>query len=107
MVRWDRWKFVYYVGHPPQLFDLTADPNEVANLSVDGVNDPIVRAAWKEGEQRLRVICDPEEVNTRCFADQKRRIVELGGIEDCKNAYVFNHTPTPKEQDGTREGPAL
>ncbi len=107
MVRWSRWKFVYYVGHPPQLFDLTDDPNEVINLAVDGVNDPLVRAAWKEGEKRLRAICDPEEINSQCFADQKRRIDELGGIGECKNAYVFNHTPTPKEQDKMREGPAL
>lgn len=35
---------------------------------------------------------------TRCFADQKRRIAELGGEDACLNAYVFNHTPTPVEQ---------
>ncbi|MCF6342910.1 MAG: hypothetical protein L3J31_08915, partial [Bacteroidales bacterium] len=67
-------KFIYYVGHPPQLFNMKTDPNELTNLSVDGVNDPVASAARKEGERRLRAICDPEEVNARCFADQKQRI---------------------------------
>ena len=105
MVRWDRWKYIYYVGHPPQLFDLIADPHELKNLAIDGVNDPVVQAAIKAGETRLRAICDPEAVNERCFRDQKRRIAQLGGIEACKTAYVFNHTPTPAEQDQLREAP--
>ena len=98
MVRWDHWKFVCYVGHPPQLFDMKADPNELINLAVDHANNPVVLSAWKEGEKRLRAICDPEQVNARCFQDQKRRIEELGGRDACINAYVFNHTPTPTEQ---------
>ena len=99
MVRWDHWKFVYYVGHEPQLFDLSVDQHELINLAVSGVSDPAIQAAWQEGERRLRDICDPEAVNTRCFADQKRRIAELGGKEACATGYSFNHTPTPTEQD--------
>ena len=52
-----------------------------------------------EGVNRLRKICDPEKINSQCFADQKRRIEELGGREACMNAYKFNHTPTPAEQN--------
>jgi choline-sulfatase len=104
MVRWDRWKFVYYVGAEPQLFDMRRDPNELTNLAIHGVDDLNVRAAWQEGERRLRAICDPEEVNKRCFAGQKRRIDELGGEEACTSAYAFNHTPTPSEQDKMGEG---
>ncbi len=99
MVRWDHWKFVYYVGHESQLFNLTNDPHELTNLAVAGVNDLVIQTAWKEGEERLRAICDPEKVNAWCFADQKRRIAELGGVEACATGYSFNHTPTPTEQE--------
>lgn len=95
MVRWDRWKFVYFVGHPPQLFDLETDPHEQRDLCVPNMSDPIVESARAEGERRLRDICDPEEVNLRCFQDQARRIADLGGRQACKDAYVFNHTPAP------------
>lgn len=107
MVRWQNWKYVHYVGHDPQLFDLASDPDELRNLALERVNDPVILAALAEGEARLRSICNPEIVNAQCFADQERRIAELGGETACANAYVFNHTPTPSEQAAMREGPAL
>lgn len=101
MIRWDRWKYVHYVGHDPQLFDLKEDPNELQNLATERPNHPETLAALKEGEKRLRIICDPEAVNAQCFADQKARIAELGGEEACLTGYQFNHTPTPNEQART------
>lgn len=98
MVRWDIWKYVHYVDHPPQLFDMMADPNELDNLATSASDNPKLQTVIQEGMQRLREICDPEEVNARCFADQQRRIQELGGKDNCETAYVFNHTPTPNEQ---------
>ncbi|WP_109312623.1 sulfatase-like hydrolase/transferase [Ruegeria sp. AU67] len=107
MVRWGEWKYVYYVGQPPQLFDLSTDPQEQTNRAQDRVNDPQVQTALAEGERRLREICDPEEVNAHAFADQRKKIEDLGGEEACRTAFVFNHTPTPSEQEKLREGPAL
>lgn len=98
MLRWDRWKYVHYVGHDPQLFDLIADPNELHNLARERPNNPDTITTLAEGARRLNEICDPEAVNARCFADQKRRIQELGGEEACLTGYQFNHTPTPGEQ---------
>lgn len=98
MVRWDDWKFVTYVGHPSQLFNLANDPHELTNLADESSGDAAVREALQEGERRLHAICDPEAVNKACFADQRRRIMELGGEEACRTAFVFNHTPTPGEQ---------
>ena len=97
MLRWGRWKYVHYVDEAPQLFDLVRDPQELVDLAAFAADDPEIRAALLEGEHRLRLICDPEAVNDRAFADQRRRIAELGGEEACRNSYVFNHTPTPQE----------
>ncbi|MEP1208971.1 MAG: sulfatase-like hydrolase/transferase [Rhizobiaceae bacterium] len=106
MVRWQNWKYIHYVGHQPQLFDLNADPHELNDLASAAGDDARLAAALQEGDRRLRQICDPEAINQRCFADQKRRIEELGGRDACINAYVFNHTPTPDEQEKMREGEA-
>ena len=95
MVRWQDWKYVHYVGMRPQLFDLAQDPHELDDLAVSRPDAPEVQAAIAEGLRRLRTYCDPEAVNAQCFADQARRIEELGGAEACRNAFVFNHTPTP------------
>ncbi len=97
MVRWQNWKYVHYVGHDPQLFDLDADGHELQNLAAIGNDRPEAFAALQEGEKRLRAFCDPDAVNALCFADQKARIVELGGEQACRDAYQFNHTPTPGE----------
>lgn len=98
MVRWGRWKFVYFVGYPPQLFDLDADPQERNDLATNASSDADISAALAEGERRLRDICDPEAVNDQCFAEQRAKIETLGGRNACLNAFVFNHTPTPVEQ---------
>lgn len=98
MIRWQHWKYVHYVGHAPQLFDLEQDPNELQNLATICPEHPATIAALAEGERRLRDICNPDAVNTQCFADQKAKILALGGEEACLNAYKFNHTPTPREQ---------
>ncbi len=96
MIRWENWKYIFYAGQPPQLFNLDEDPQELRDLAIDSVNDLTILTALQDGEHRLREICDPEEVNARCFSDQKRRIDELGGREACLNAYAFNHTPAPQ-----------
>ncbi|MEX0285815.1 MAG: sulfatase-like hydrolase/transferase [Paracoccaceae bacterium] len=98
MIRWRDWKYVHYVGHDSQLFDLKSDPDELEDLAVLRPNHPDTVAALAEGERRLREICDPAAVNARCFADQKAKIAALGGEEACLTAYRFNHTPTPSEQ---------
>ncbi len=92
MVRWDDWKYVYYAGLPPQLFNLATDPNEVRDLGQVDTSEAI--AARAEGERRLRAICDPDAVNAEAFADQRRRIEAFGGREACASIR-FNHTPAP------------
>ncbi|NMM43658.1 sulfatase-like hydrolase/transferase [Rhodospirillaceae bacterium KN72] len=92
MVRWDRWKYVHYVGAPPQLFDRASDSQECLDLGESMVPDHV--AARAEGLMRLKAICDPDQVNADAFEDQSRRIAEFGGPEACRSV-AFNHTPAP------------
>lgn len=98
MVRWQHWKYIHYAGQQPQLFNLQSDPNELTDLADHKTSHSSIQNALDEGERRLLDICDPQRVNRQCFADQQQRIEQLGGVQACKDAYVFNHTPTPREQ---------
>lgn len=94
MVRGDRFKLVYYVGMPPQLFDLDADPDECHDLSADPAHADALAAC----ERELRAILDPEEVDRLARADQRRRIEAAGGAEVILAEGVkFTHSPPPAE----------
>ncbi|WP_425407221.1 alkaline phosphatase family protein [Hwanghaeella sp.] len=41
MIRTDRWKYIEYLGFPPQLFDLYEDPDELVDLGEDGHYNPV------------------------------------------------------------------
>lgn len=41
MIRAGKWKLNYYHGHPPQLFDLEADPGEINDLGTDPAKQDI------------------------------------------------------------------
>lgn len=94
MVAWDGWKLIWYAGRQPQLFNLDEDPGETRDLAVD----PAAAEALAEGRRRLLAICNPDEVSALAFADQRALIEAVGGEEACRNAFVFNATPTPVEQ---------
>ncbi len=91
MVRWANWKYIHYVGARPQLFDLAADPHEQTDLG-ESADYSDVRS---EGEKRLRAILDPDTVNARAFADQKRKLDDYGGPDGLASMVRFNHTPVP------------
>ena len=97
MVRIDRWKYVHYVDHPPQLFDLDADPGETADLGLDaGYTEVVARC-----ETELRRINDPEATNERAFRDQAARIAEHGGVAAIEKAsrelQELGFTPPPED----------
>lgn len=90
MLRAGRWKYVYYAGdHPPQLFDLTADPHELIDLGM----------AADTSEERCRLhgllagMLDPEAVNAQAFADQAALLEAYGGPAAVGAMQSFNHTP--------------
>jgi choline-sulfatase len=92
MIRTARYKYVHYVGYPPQLFDLDADPEETRDLGTDPAHAD-VRAAC---ERELRAICDPEAVDRRARADQRRRLEAAGGpAAVLAEGVKIPYTPAP------------
>ncbi len=93
MVRRGRWKLVHYVGFPPQLFDLAADPIEA--------NDLGERPEWASVRDNLfaelRRIVDPEAASAQAFADQQAKVRQFGGEGAILEIGDFGHTPTPNE----------
>ncbi|WP_424140663.1 sulfatase-like hydrolase/transferase [Roseomonas chloroacetimidivorans] len=77
MVRRENWKYVHYVRHPAQLFDLAADPGE----EQDRITDPAAAPALALMQAELAAICDPDEVDARCKSRQAR-LLELNGGRD-------------------------
>lgn len=96
MIRRGRWKYTYYAGYRPELFDLEADPGETRDLATD----PAYAAVLVECERALRDILDPEAVNAQAFADQDKRIQEHGGAEAIIKRGDFGYTPAPGEKAG-------
>ncbi|MEL6521885.1 MAG: sulfatase-like hydrolase/transferase [Pseudomonadota bacterium] len=92
MVRKGDWKLVYYVGHPPQLFDLASDPRETTDCSGQKKTAAILADLLAE----LRRIVDPEAADARAFADQAKRIEQLGGIDAIRAKAEIGFTPAPK-----------
>ncbi len=94
MLRWRNWKYTYYVGFPPQLFDLDADPDELRDLAPD----PDYAETLALCEQRLRRIVDPEAASAEAFASQRDKIAAFGGMDAVRARGDFPHTPAPGEK---------
>lgn len=71
------YKFHYYVGHRPELFDLTSDPEELNDLA----GDPRYHAVCAEFERDLRSRLDPEATDRRAKRDQNDLVIRFGGRE--------------------------
>ncbi len=84
-------KLIYHVGMAPQLFDLAADPIEAHDL-VDAGRDG---GRAQTLETTLRTICDPEEVDRRAKADQRRMAEYWGGPDKLRGAEQIIFTPPP------------
>ena len=91
MVRKGRWKLIYYHGFEPQLFDLFTDPEELTDLG----QDPKHVRTRAELLHELTSVCDPNEVDIRAKADQKKIVEEHGGIDHVVKKGGFGATPPP------------
>ena len=92
MLRRGNWKYIHYVGYPPELFDLRNDPEETRDLA----GDPAHRAVCQEMAAALNAICDPQAVDTQAFADQAAMIAGYGGREASLKLGAPAATPPPE-----------
>jgi len=91
MIRHGRFKYIHYVGLPPMLFDLEADPREHRDLA----REPASREILAECERRLRRVVDPEAVDRLARADQRAHIEKHGGREAIIKRGHFRYSPPP------------
>ena len=84
-------KYVYYAGMPPQLFDLEADPYETQDLG----QDPAFAGVVATCDARLRRVVDPDAMDELARKDQAARIEELGGRAAVEAMGSFSHSPVP------------
>ena len=82
-------KLIYHVGMPAQLFDLERDPHELHDLTA--VEPAIAQAL----EKKLRGICDPEAVDARAKADQRKWVEFWGGRDKVAGTSQILFTPPP------------
>ncbi len=91
MLRHGPFKYVHYVGLPPQLFDLDADPQERRNLAEETGYAGLVA----DCEARLRRIVDVEAADARAHADQARRAQDFGGPDAILAKGTYGYSPVP------------
>ncbi len=92
MLRRGDWKLVHHEGFPPQLFNLSGDPDEQRDLAAEPAMAEIL-ASMQTG---LRELVDPATANRQAFADQRARLEELGGADAVRamKGYDFGYSPT-------------
>ena len=92
MIRKGEWKYIYYVGFEPELFNLEIDPEETTDLS----QKKEYQMTLNELRADLYNICNPEEMNELAFQDQDEMIQNYGGIEVASKLGATGATPPPK-----------
>ena len=91
LIRKGPFKYVHYVGMPPQLFDLDVDPDERHDLG----RDPGYAGVVAMCEAELRAVVDPEAADRLAHADQAAKIEALGGREAILARGSFGYSPVP------------
>ena len=90
------YKYIYYVGGSPQLFDLKNDPDECNDLS----NSPEHGSIILNFERQLRDLLDPEAIDQQARDDQRARVGSFGGEQAIRQRGAFDYSPVPGEKPG-------
>ncbi|HZQ60139.1 MAG TPA: sulfatase-like hydrolase/transferase [Casimicrobiaceae bacterium] len=91
MLRFGHYKYCHYVAHPPQLFDLAADREELVDLAAD----PRYATVLAQGERLLRAALDPEAIDARAKRRQAELLASFGGREKALARGDLGFTPAP------------
>ncbi len=94
MLRGVRYKYLYHVGSPAQLFDLSADPEEREDLASSPGHEKLI----SQFEQQLRTLLDPEEIDVRARKSQREKVEAFGGREAVMRHGTFDNSPVPGEE---------
>ncbi len=86
-----QYKYVHYVGLPPMLFDLKADPYERTDLGRDTKYAAMLAAC----EATLRTVVDPDVANRTAKKDQTTLIEKHGGKAAILGKGTFRYSPPP------------
>jgi choline-sulfatase len=89
MLRKGRWKYHYYVGFRPELFDLADDPQELHDLA----GSPAHAEVLESMRLALYAICDPLAIDRQAKADQAALIERHGGIDAAHKLGSSTSTP--------------
>jgi len=92
MIRKDQWKYIYYAGFEPELFDLQSDPDELTNLAAD----PACSTVLEELHAALLDICEPTATDELAHLDQASMIESYGGKEKALMLGASAATPPPE-----------
>ena len=91
MLSQGRFKYHYYVGYRPELFDIELDPEETCDLA----QDPGYAEVLKEFEGKLRDVLDPEVVDRQAKDAQNAYVAVFGGPERAAAIGTPGATPMP------------
>lgn len=94
MLRAGRWKYHYYVGFHPELFDLEQDPEELNDLAQHSAYAQILASM----HQALLAVCDPDKVDQQAQEDQRALIEHYGGPERAHALGSSSSTPVTSTQ---------
>ncbi len=92
MIRKGRWKYNFYVGHRPELFDLETDPEETANRAEDTAYAEVLLELHRD----LLAICDPVATDVLAHADQAALVERYGGKDAAMQLGAPAATPVPE-----------
>jgi choline-sulfatase len=91
MLRLGQWKYCHYTDHPPQLFDLQSDPQELTDLA----GDPAYAAHLRQCHSALLRHLDPQAVDRRAKARQQALLSSYGGRAAALARGDLGFTPAP------------